>query len=111
MKQVRICWLPAAVCSAIDIENASTCTSYSGWQEETRESSLEVRSLCDAANKLYGPGSHWIERRDIPVVRDFLSDILPTDSRPAANTVRAMRGNVSVQERLNSSEHWRLMFR
>ncbi len=65
-----------------------------------------MRLLCAEANKLYGPGSHWVEIRDVLAVSDFLPEASMT-RRPAATA--AARANVPVQYRPHISDCWRLM--
>lgn len=105
MKQVRICWLPSTVHQSADINSAPSC---SGWEEETRESALEIRLLSNAANKLYGPGTHWVETRDVIAVRDFVTDA-PTRPQNTPATSTWDRMDISVPERMHIAAQWRLM--
>ncbi|MFZ4288536.1 hypothetical protein [Variovorax sp. HJSM1_2] len=103
MQQVRICWLPSAVHPSAHIYSTP---SYSGWEEETKESALNMRLLCNASNKLYGPGSHWIETRELMAAVDFIDHKAPPNA-PVAKTRQQM--NISIPQRLYLAAQWRLM--
>lgn len=103
MKQVRICWLPSVVYQRDVQHEVPSC---SGWQAETRENALDMRLLCAEANKLYGPGSHWVETRDVLAVSDFLPEA--SVMRRTVSTAPA-RPTIAVQHRLHISDCWRLM--
>lgn len=68
MRQVRLCWQMGAVHDLGDPNwQPTSCT---GWEQDTAETMHELQLLCDAANRAYGVGSHWLDRRDVPGVRD-----------------------------------------
>lgn len=62
MKEVRICWQPTVVHDEDYDERIQPC---GGWRTLSRDLLKQMRDLCDAANRVYGAHSHWLETRSI----------------------------------------------
>ncbi len=63
MKEIRICWLPSI---EHDENYAHRIHPCGAWRPLSRKSLRDMQVLCDAANQVYGAGSHWIESRTVP---------------------------------------------
>jgi hypothetical protein len=68
MKEIRICWQPSVVHDDDDRKVSTRCNE---WCLLTPRVEREMQLLCDAANKVYGVGSHWIETRNLPGIPDI----------------------------------------
>jgi hypothetical protein len=62
MKEIRICWQPTVVHDHDYDDRLRPC---GGWRTLDRELLRNMQILRDAANQVYGAGSHWLETRSI----------------------------------------------
>lgn len=63
MKEMRLCWRDDIVHGKDDqVQNGGN------WMEATFENRREMKIILEAALKVYGPGSHWLEQRDTATV-------------------------------------------
>jgi len=68
MKEIRICWHPSVVHDDEDRKVSLRCNQWSPLNIQTAR---EMELLCNAANQVYGPESHWNETRPVPGTPDF----------------------------------------
>ena len=61
MKQIRLCWRP-------DVRHPQDIVIFDGtWREATDDVVRDVQLLLAIGLDVHGPGSHWIEKREVEV--------------------------------------------
>lgn len=81
MKEIRICWQPNVVHDHDYDDRLRPC---GGWRTLDRELLRSMQVLRDAANQVYGAGSHWLETRSMTRGADHSAD--DPSRAPAAKT-------------------------
>ena len=62
MMQIRLCWRPEVVHHE---DRPNPCAGE--WMDADFEGRRHMKIILESALEAYGPGSHWIEKRDAPV--------------------------------------------
>ncbi len=65
MMQIRLCWRPDVVHHE---DRPNPCAGE--WMDANFEGRRHMKIILESALEVYGPGSHWVEKRDVP-------DVLP----------------------------------
>ena len=59
MTEIRLCWTP-------EVEHRTDVPPFSSeWVELTASALAEFEIIIEVANGIYGPSSHWLERREV----------------------------------------------
>jgi hypothetical protein len=62
MIEIRLCWLPGVVHRKDDhVESGGK------WMRATLQVRSDMKTLLEIATEIYGPGTHWIEERNVQI--------------------------------------------